>query len=94
MADSNLGLPMNRSLTRQDKDQQIRDRFHYKQPTPTHQKYFDHITESIDLLVDDILRIPDGQERAVALTQLGLARMCINAAIANTPEEKFAEYNA
>ena len=76
------------------KDQQIRDRFHYKKPTPVHQVYFDAITGAIDHVVDEILLIPDGQERAVALTQLGLARMCINAAIANTPAEKFEEYNA
>lgn len=79
---------------RQTKDQQIRDRFHYKKPTETHQVYFDGVTARLDRLIEFVLQIPDGQERAVALTQLGLARMCINAAIANTPEEKFAEYNA
>lgn len=74
------------------KDDQIRGRFHYKRPTPTHQMYFDSVTDAVDNLVDVILTIPDGQERAVALTQLGLARMCINAAIANTPAKALENY--
>jgi hypothetical protein len=83
-----------RRAYRAQKDQQIRDRFHYHQPTPTHQTWFEGATAHIDALVEFILTIPDGQERAVALTQLGITRMLINAAIANTPAEAFEEYNA
>ena len=79
---------------REIKDAAIRDRFHYKKPTPVHQMWFDDVTRNMDRLVDLILFIPDSQERAVALTQLSLARMCINAAIANTAVEQFEEYDS
>lgn len=58
------------------------------------QMWFDEITAKVDSMVSLILLIPDGQERAVALTQLGLFRMCLNAAVANTPVEAFEEYNS
>lgn len=79
---------------REAKDAQIRARFHYKQPTQIHQEWFTDATTHIDQLVDFVLLIPDGQERAVALTQLGITRMLINAAIANTPMQEFERYNS
>lgn len=71
----------------QQKEAEIRARFRYKSPTPRKTRYFDRVTQGVDALVETILDIPDGQERAVALTQLQLARMAINAAIANSTDE-------
>ena len=89
-----MGMTPEQREARNAKDAEIRERFHYHTPTEVHREWFDQHTEVLDAYIDFILLIPDSQPRAVALTQLMIVRMLVNAAIANTPAERFAEYNA
>lgn len=67
--------------TAEQKDQAIRERFIYHAPTPAQRDKLNECHDTIMACVDFLLTLPDGRDRAVALSSLEDTRMKMNKAV-------------
>jgi hypothetical protein len=67
--------------------EEIHERFTYHVPTPEQRERLDRLAAGLHTFLDVVLDVlPEHtQDRAVALTQLSLGRMLLNAAIISSP---------